>query len=194
MKELYPLRLNLQFFNDEDKEVVQEDEVNNADEISEKENKKQENDSDEKLFTQEEVNRILKDRLARDKKSREEAEEKKRLEDEGKFKELLEKANAKISELENEKALNNRKNLIIEKLNEKGLDGKEVQRLSKYVEKLVSTDDEVEVTVNEVYTDFIGAQQQSFGDPNAGFGKTKEREQKSDLDYGRELFARLQKK
>lgn len=182
MKDL--LRLNLQFFSDEDQPTDEptgaaapEDEPKGTDEPA------------SKVFTQDEVNAIVAERLARFKKKQEDEAEQSRLEEQGEYKQLLEKANATIAELKEKEALAARKQAIAEKLVEKGVKHEDVPRYAKYVDKLVETDEDIEPAVNSVYEDFNAGH--SYADPSAGFGGAKQREQKSPTEYGAELFKRL---
>ncbi|UBH21882.1 hypothetical protein LAU42_08890 [Macrococcus armenti] len=185
------LRLNLQFFSEEDGNPsesgnVDNDLGNDVDNVNEPD--KQEV---EKKFTQEDIDRIVKERLARAKKDADEAAEKARLEEQGQYKELLDKANEEIESLRAEKAKAEREQSINSKLLAKGLTSEEVIKYSKYVDKLAETDEELDTAIEDVYNDFVAAKQAAYKDPNAGFGGKKETEQKGDDEVGRELFNRL---
>lgn len=186
------LRLNLQFFSEEADDAPNEDapqeDVESTEEAEVKESVK-----DEKTFTQEEVNALIQDRLARDRKAREDAEEKERLEEQGEYKALLEKANETIAALEAEKALSIRKETINSALVAKGLNAEEVAKYAKYVDKLVTSDDEIPTAVDEVYNDFIAAKQASIKEPSAGFGDSKDPEPKDAAELGRELYKRIRR-
>ncbi|MCU7556541.1 capsid assembly scaffolding protein Gp46 family protein [Macrococcus capreoli] len=186
------LRLNLQFFSDEaDGEPTETDDVVDNEENDVDESANEPDKKEGKVYTQEEIDQIIKDRLARDRKKRDEEEEQKRLEEQGEYKELLDKANATIAELQAEKARAEREKSINDKLLAKGLSSEEVTKYSKYVDKLAETDEELETAVESVYSDFVAAKQAAYKDPSAGFGESKGSEQKGDDDFGRELFKRL---
>lgn len=185
------LRLNLQFFSEEDgnpneSDIVDNDLGNDADGVN-----KPDKQEVEKKFTQDDIDRIVKDRLARAKKDADEAAEKARLEEQGQYKELLDKANEEIELLRAEKAKAEREQSINSKLLAKGLTSEEVIKYSKYVDKLAETDEELDTAIEDVYNDFVAAKQAAYKDPNAGFGGKKESEQKGDDEVGRELFNRL---
>src|SRR5699024_8773978 len=78
-------------------------------------------ETDEKLFTQEQLDKIVKDRLEREKRKQEAELEEARLKEQGNYKELLEKAQQTIAELENEKTAYEQKQSISTKLNSKGI-------------------------------------------------------------------------
>lgn len=181
------LRLNLQFFSEESADdgatdVTVDEEKANTDEGKQ-------SDKEEKLFTQEEVNAIISERLARDKRKRDEESEKRRLEEQGEYKQLLEKANETIAEYERKEALALRSKTITEKLLEKGVKHEDVPRYARYVDKMVETDEDIEQAVNTVYEDLNLSH--IYSDPAAGFGESKQREQKSATEYGAELFKKL---
>lgn len=196
------LKLNLQHFAEpEDKgtdDTEQSTEENKVDEPQGDGSPEDKTDGgseeSEKRFTQAELDEIIKDRLKREKKKAEDEAERKRLEDQGEYKELLEKATQRLAEKEAEIAERDRKALITNKLAAKGLSGEDVQKYSKYVEKLVGEDDEVDGVVDEVYNDFVSAKQASYGDPSAGFGESKKPEQKGDDEAGRSLYQSLRGK
>lgn len=194
MKINEPLRLNLQFFAEEgDDNPDVTDAPSNEDETK-VDDKQSENKRDaEKSYTAEDVNRIVQERLARERKKAEEKAEAERLEEQGEYRELLEKERAKVRELEEAKALAERKQTIQSKLASKGLSGEEVTKYSKYVEKLVDSDEEIDEAVEEVYEDFVAVKQSVYQDPSAGFGDSKEPEQKTGVDFGRELVRNLRR-
>lgn len=183
------LRLNLQFFSDEVDGEPTEVDTDVTEEVTEDATKQE--PVEEKKFTQAELDAAIKARLERDRKKQAEEAEQKRLEEQGEYKALLEKANEKISELEAEKARVEREQSINSKLLAKGLSNEEVLKYSKYVDKLAETDEELDVAVESVYSDFVAAKQATYKDPSAGFGESKESEQKGDDEFGRELFKRL---
>lgn len=155
---------------------------------------KPEGGGEEKRFTQAELEEILKDRLKREKKKAEEKAEQERLEEQGEYKELLEAARADLEAKEAEIAARDRKDLISTKLAAKGLSAEDVQKYSKYVDKLVDDEDEIDGAVDEVYNDFISVQQAQYGDPSAGFGGSKKPEQKGDDETGKSLYQQIRGK
>lgn len=183
------LRLNLQFFSDEADGEPTDVATDVTEEVTEDTTVQE--PVDEKKFTQDDVDRIVKDRLARAKKDADDAAEKARLEEQGQYKELLDKANEEINQLRAEKAKAEREQSINSKLLAKGLSNEEVLKYSKYVDKLAETDEELDVAVESVYSDFVAAKQATYKDPSAGFGDAKGSEQKGDDEVGRELFKRL---
>lgn len=177
------LKLNLQFFS--------EDEPTGAEDVNDPKDSDKDIEPKEKSYTQEDIDRIITERLARDRKAREDEAERKRLEEEGKYKELLEKANQTIVELESEKTAIKRSQTIKEALSAKGLNHEEVEKYSVYVDKLADNDESIAQTVESVYSDFVAAKQAAFVEPSAGFGTPKTTQQKSEADYGAELYKRL---
>ena len=150
--------------------------------------------SNEGMIPKSEVNRIVQERLARDRKEREDAEEAKRLEAQGEYKELLDKANEKIAEYERKEAAREKMDSIEEKLIAKGVGAEDVKRYAKYADRLAEDIDGVDDAVEEVYGDFIAAKQASSGDPNAGFGDSKEPTQKGADELGRSLYQQIRGK
>lgn len=195
MKINEPLRLNLQFFAEEgdDNPVDNIDAPSNEDETKVDDKQSDNKDNAENTYTAEDVNRIVQERLARERKKAEEKAEAERLEEQGEYKDLLEKERAKVRELEEAKALAERKQTIQSKLASKGLSGEEVAKYSKYVERLVDSDEEIDGAVEEVYGDFVAVKQAEYQDPSAGFGDSKEPEQKTGVDFGRELVRNLRR-
>lgn len=184
------LRLNLQFFSEEvDGEPIESDVANNEEET--KSESVKESVKEEKKFTQADVDRIVKERLARAKKDSDDAEEKARLEEQGAYKELLDKANAEIESLKAEKAEAIRTKAISDGLLAKGLSAEEVIKYAKYVDATAKTDEELAEAIDNVYNDFVVATQAAIKEPSAGFGEGKAPEQKGDDEFGRDLFKRL---
>lgn len=183
------LRLNLQFFSDEADGEPIEVPTDVTEDVTEDITKQE--PVEEKKFTQAELDAAIKARLERDRKKQAEEAEQKRLEEQGEYKELLDKAKEEIETLRAEKAKADREQSINSKLLAKGLSNEEVLKYSKYVDKLAETDEELDVAVESVYSDFVAAKQATYKDPSAGFGDPKESEQKGDDEFGRELFKRL---
>lgn len=210
-----PLKLNLQHFADEGTKDTDpepkpnpepKDESGNAEDVNsegEGGDKEGGQSDDEKRFTQAELEDILKDRLAREKKAREDDKkkaedeaERKRLEEQGEYKTLLDGAREELANKEAEIAEKNRRDSINAKLEAKGLGPEDVTRYTKYVEKLVGSDDEdeqIDGAVNEVYNDFVATKQSQSGDPSAGFGDSKKPEQQGADEFGRSLYQGLKK-
>lgn len=190
-----PLRLNIQFFAEEGdgEPSVDSDAPTNDMETKVDAEQSEEKDEAEKKFSAEDVNRIVKERLAREREAAEKKAEDERLEAQGEYKDLLEKERAKVRELEEAKALAERKQTIQSKLAAKGLSGEEVTKYAKYVEKLVDSDEEIDGVVDEVYGDFVAVKQASYQDPSAGFGDVKDPEPKSAEEIGREAVRNLRR-
>lgn len=194
------LKLNLQHFAEEAEDKPEtEPEEKDQEGVEGGEPEAPESDG-EKRFTQAELDQIIADRLAREKKKSDEAKKKaeekaeqERLEEQGEYKELLDKARQDLANKEAEIAARDRKDSINTKLAAKGLNGEDVARYSKYVERLVTNDEEIDQAVEEVYSDFVVAKQESYGDPSAGFGDSKKPEQLDDKDLGRSLYERIRK-
>lgn len=150
-------------------------------------------ETDEKLFTQEQLDKIVKDRLEREKRKQEAELEEARLKEQGNYKELLEKAQQTIAELENERTAYEQKQSISTKLNSKGIVGEDVDKYFFYVKSLIESGKEEDEAVQQVVSDFVTSTQNAFGDATQSLGKSVSPDPKSNEDLGREMFARLRK-
>ena len=197
------LKLNLQHFAEDPSEPKGDDTPtgDNVPEGSEESGESKPEGSEgegEKRFTQAELDQIIADRLAREKRAQEKAEqeaadeaERKRLEEQGEYKTLLENAQQALAEKEAEIAARDRKDKIDTKLAAKGLSAEDVKRYAKYVEALAKDEDELDSVIEDVYSDYVVAKQESYGDPSAGFGDSKEPSPQGDDEIGRSLFKRI---
>lgn len=157
-------------------------------------NKEPDNNSEEKTFTQAELDEIIKNRLAQEKRTREreiekarEAEEKKRLEENDEFKELYDKAQAKLAEYDAREAQRERQETIVSKLKEHGFSDEQATKHAERVSKFVS-DDTMDDEIREYADDFKTA---NTVDPSAGFGRSKKAEPQSDEEYGQNMLDRV---
>lgn len=190
-----PLRLNLQHFAedpDDKKDDVEDvkDDVQDTD-PSDKGSDDKPEDKEERRFTQAELDEIIRDRLKREKKKAEDEAEQTRLEEQGEYKELLDKAKQDLAAKEAEIAARDRKDTIYTKLSAKGLSAEDVTRYAKYVEALAKDEDELDSVIEDVYSDYVVAKQADYGDPSGGFGDKKEPKQVGDDDSGRSLYKSL---
>lgn len=200
------LKLNLQHFADggeptNDPEPKGDEPNGDEPKGDEGASDKGEGNGEEKLFTQAELEEKIKNRLNREKKARDEAVQKEkdkaeqeRLEENGEYKELLEKVQQQLADKDAEIAARDRKDSINTKLAAKGLSSADIPKYAKYVEILVDNEDEIDGAVDEVYNDFVSAKQAQYGDPSAGFGEQKKPTQKGDDETGKSLYQQLRGK
>lgn len=144
--------------------------------------------NNEDMIPKSEVNRIVQDRLARDRKEREDAAEAKRLADQGEYKKLLDKANARIAEFEAEEAAKERREKVVDALKTQGLTEEQANKHAKWVEKSIESDDDIEAVASEYASEF---KTDTYADPSAGYGKSKKAEPQSDENYGQEVLDRV---
>lgn len=196
------LKLNLQHFAEEPKELDEDtttgDNVPEGSEGTDEAETKGSEGEGEKRFTQAELDQIIADRLAREKRAQEKAEqdaadaaEQERLKEQGEYKTLLENAQQALADKEAEIAARDRKDTIDTKLAAKGLSGEDVKRYAKYVEALAKDEDELDSVIEDVYSDYVVAKQETYGDPSAGFGDSKEPTPQGEDEVGRSLFKRI---
>lgn len=188
--------LDLQFFADggEDKGGEPENEpTENQENVG-----SDEGGTGEKQFTQEDMNELAAKVRRQEKEKREKAAEEEReklrkeeLEKNNEYKTLLEEAQQVIAGYEQKEKARERQSSINDKLIAKGLTADQVQRYSKYIHG--ETDEEIDASIESVYTDFVVVHENLNGDPSAGFGVSRKPEPTSDEDYGRELFKSIRK-
>lgn len=178
------LRLNIQFFaeddtNDEPNPEPDEDDESNEDLTDDESN-------EEKVFTQAEVDRIVKDRLARERKKQKEEEELKRQEEQGEYKALYEKSQQKLAEII-------RKTTVESALLKAGYTEDQIERYSKYVEG--EDESEINESVQELVKDITpgNSKEQLGDDPSPYPANSKSPEPKDGLEYGKQAYERIRK-
>lgn len=148
---------------------------------------------DQKLYTQDEINEIIKNRLAREKKKQDDAvkrasdeAEKKRLAEQEQYKELAEKLQQEILNM-NTKALNNKKESLLAKA---GYKDEQINKYLKYIEG--TTDEELAQSVEDLKKDIPPV---SVGvDPSMKNPATHIPLQKDGYEAAQELMKKIFKK
>ena len=143
-------------------------------------NGKGDSDDEPKTFTQEELDRILAERLARDRKKREEEAEAKRLEEEGKYKELYEAT---------------QKQLVATKKAELLKDAGYTKEQADLFVNLVTGETDEELTASvEKLKEANPPVQRDYVDPSTGNSRKQEPPKKDASEAGKTLFQRLKEK
>lgn len=200
------LRLDIQYFaegEEEDKEGDgKDDSENKENEGSEGESEKDtdgnpdkaEGDSKEnKTFTQEDIDRIVKERLDREKRKREEViqkerdeAERKRLEEQGEYKELADKLQAELDAIKGD-ALKAKKEALLVK---EGYSEEQIGVVAKLLEG--ETDEELQASLDEVKVAI--SPKRNYADPSAGNTKKNDPKPTDLTDKGRSAVRRLREK
>jgi|SRR5690625_1489852 len=179
------LRLNLQFFSDEEEtDEIEDDETEDV-EDKEKDSEKDTTEDGDKSFTQEDVDRIVEARLARERKKLKEAEEKEKKKEQGKYKELYEETQTQLKEIK-------RKSLLTTAMMREGYSEDQIERYSKYVEG--EEEEEIEESIKELVDDIVpeGAKEtKESAEPGAYPPNKKEAKTKDGTDYGRQAYERI---
>lgn len=205
------MRLNLQFFANQDEGEGEEQSEENSEitddqttkeEESQGENNtggepgKKDGDAETIEFTPEQqkrINEIVKERLARERKKQEEREkqlqeeaERKRLEEQGEYKDLAEKLQQKLDDYKSQ-ALDAKKEALLSKA---GYKEDQIERYKKYVDG--ETEEEIQASIDELKQDIPPVK--PYVDPGAGNGQ-KQAPKKKDLhEKGKSIYQRLKEK
>lgn len=180
------LRLDLQFFADSDDDTSETDVDSTEDDTEDIEDEN--TDGGDKTFTQEDIDRIVESRLARERKKIKEAEDKKKLEDQGKYKELYEETQAQLAEI-------TRKSLLTSAMLKAGYSEDQIERYSKYIEGEDETEIEesVKVLVEDISPVSVKETTET-DDPSPYPPRKKEVGQKDGTEYGRQAYERIKKR
>lgn len=197
------LRLNLQYFSEENPEKDEKLDDKQDDKLDENDDKGEDTgggDPDKKYaepktFTQDDIDRIVKERLEREKKKREaaleserEEAERKRLEEEQKYKELYEKLQGDL-EAQRKEALQTKKESLLAKA---GYSDEQASTLTKLLEG--ESDDELNASLESVKALFPPKQEKTYGDPSAGNGSKQPPKKKNLEEKGKSAYQRLVEK
>lgn len=195
------LRLNLQFFAEDHEEPKGDDNPQGGDGgAGDDPDKKDGKGQEEKTFTQEELDAIISDRLARERKKQDEKEQKlrdeaerKRLEEQGEFKELADKRQEEIDRLQalldsqKADALKAKKEAALVSA---GYSEEQVGLLTKLVEG--ETEEEIKASLDLLKTTVPPAK--PYADPGVGNGQKQEPKKKDLQDKGKSAYQRLKEK
>lgn len=145
-------------------------------------------------FTQADIDRIVKERLDREKRKRDEAleaqrkeDERKRLEEEQKYKELYEKLQQDL-EAQRATSLQVKKESL---LAQAGYSEEQAKTLTKLIEG--DDDEALKASLESVKALFPPKREKPYGDPNPGNGGKQTPKPKDLEDKGRAAFERLKK-
>lgn len=144
----------------------------------------------EKLLTQAEVQKIIDGIVARERKRAEDQAEKERLEEEGKYRELYEKAVAEKESLEQQfktEQLNRTKAKMVA---EAGYSGAQVEFAVQTLKG--ETEEELKASMEALKQAFPPSE--AHADPSPGNGPRHKPTPKPDAEYGKELFQRIKKR
>lgn len=144
----------------------------------------------EPKFTQEDLDRIVKERLARAKQKADEEAERKRLEEENKFKELYDKTKADLDEIQTQLKQREVKDAQTAAILAAGYTAEQVEGVRRFLTG--ETADEFTAGIEEAKK-FIPVGVQG-ADPSPGNPPRVDPQPKNDEEYGRSMFARLRGK
>lgn len=196
------LRMNLQFFSEEDPKDPDNKDGDTKDPDNDPKDPDNEpddtggdpdNNSDGKTFTQEDIDRIVRERLDRERKKREDAvkkereeAERKRLEENEEYKELADKLQEQLDE-QKRTALETKKESLLATA---GYDEGQVQRYKKYLDG--ESEEELKAALDDLKADIPPKKQ--YGDPSPGNG-SKQPPKKTNLEEkGKSAYQRLKAK
>lgn len=134
------------------------------------------------------LNEIVQQRLADEKKKREKAEEEARLQEEGKYKDLLEKREKELEEMRNEIKTAKIDSLKTEALSDAGYAKEQIAFAKRNLSG--ETEEEINASLEELKAVFP-PQSDEIGFPNNGNGSRKTPPQKDGYDEGREMARKV---